>query len=247
MTVKFLIPLFGALLLTGSASADVFDAVNDVSNTPALPATSGNWSYGYSSTIGGAFTAHSSATGDYFGDSKAAGYYTTLDGSRLPTVLKNITSGPIDEGTIQGWVNSLLLMHPGTSSGQDEYSVVRFTAPVSENYDISAAFEGLDIGPTTTDVHIVVNGSVDLFDSSIDSHLTPQDTFQTGTSLSLQAGDTIDFVVGLRADPGDTSISNDSTGFDAVITATPEPATFLLLAAGMAGLFLVRSRRTITT
>jgi hypothetical protein len=48
-------------------------------------------------------------------------------------------------------------LHPG-SLGQ--YSVVRWTAPVSNSYLIAGFFVGIDPQPTTTEVHVLLNGVV---------------------------------------------------------------------------------------
>jgi hypothetical protein len=101
-------------------------------------------------------------------------------------------------------------MHPGPSGAQ---AVVRWTAPASGTYAIQGFFEGLDfVGPTTTDVHILLNSSTSLFSGNISSFEVPL-TFTL--SLSVSAGDKIDFVVGFGSDG---NYLFDSTGLKGTIT-----------------------------
>src|SRR5271165_7375474 len=55
----------------------------------------------------------------------------------------------------------------GSTTGQ--YSLVRFTAPVAGTYKISAQFAGIHYGLSTTDVHVLHNGT-SLFDADIDGY-----------------------------------------------------------------------------
>ena len=60
-----------------------------------------------------------------------------------------------------------LQFHP---SSDDQYSVVRWTAPAQGVYTLQGAFIGLDYsGPTTTDVHVLHNDK-SLFDAYIDGY-----------------------------------------------------------------------------
>jgi hypothetical protein len=231
--VFFVVPFLA--LLQGFASGETFDAASGFPNSPALPAESGAWSYGYSNTLGGTFTSHSNSTTDYFGNQGGiVGFYTPLSTSAqmLPVVLKNTTGSTYNISTIQGWSPDLLLLHPGESPAQGEFSVVRFTAPAAGVYDISAHFMGLDITPTTTDVHVLLNDTDDLFDALINSHLV--DTLYTGSPLTLSEGDHIDFAVGFQGSLDDTNFFADSTGFDAtIVSETPEPGTVALFGGGL--------------
>jgi len=119
-------------------------------------------------------------------------------------------------------------MHPG-GAGQD--SVVRWTAPSAGTFSISGFFEGIDPAPTTTDVHVLLDGSTHLFDGSIGSFNVP---LLFNLTRTLAAGDTIDFAVGVGSDG---SFIDDSTGLSATIVSSstvPEPTTLALLASCLA-------------
>ena len=222
----------------------VYNAVADFNASGTTPAqsTNGAWTYGYSTSLGGTFVLHNTATGNYFGSpAGAAGFYTPLDGNALPTVIKNTNAGALTAGTITNWTPDLLLMHPGQGA---QYSVVRFTTPTAGDYTVSSLFQGLDSkGPTTTDVHVRLNG-IDLFSSNVSTYGPPPVAYSSGGSLALLAGDTLDFAVGLSANPNDNTFYYDSTGFDATISATPEPGTLVLFGVGtVMAWWLLRRKR----
>lgn len=190
----------------------------------------GNWAYGLTSTLGGAFTPLGSGScGNLVG--------WQLNGHE-PWVLGNPTASTQTCGTGQVPPN-LLDMHPG-GAGQD--SVVRWTAPAAGTFSISGLFEGIDPGPTTTDVHVLLDGSTHLFDGNISNFNAP---LLFNLTRTLAAGDTIDFAVGIGSDG---SFIDDSTGLSATIVASssvPEPTTLALVASCLAVLagFVWRHRR----
>ena len=55
------------------------------------------------------------------------------------------------------------------ASNVGQYSVVRFVAPASGTYTISAKFAGVHFGLSTTDVHVLHNGS-SLFAADIEGY-----------------------------------------------------------------------------
>jgi hypothetical protein len=125
-------------------------------------------------------------------------------------------------------------MHPGPNG---EYSLVRFTAPYASAFQLVTSFTGIDfVGPTTTDVHVLLN-SAPIFNGAVAG-------FGTGpsftTSLTLAKGDTVDFAVGFGTDG---TYNFDSTGIAATLSSVPEPALSILLALGLAGLGVVAARR----
>jgi hypothetical protein len=105
-------------------------------------------------------------------------------------------------------------------------------------------FEGVDYqGPTTTDVHIYLNGT-GLFPgmniASFDVHLP------FSLTESLNVGDHIDFAVGFGTDG---NYLYDSTGLSGSITplsqtSVPEPATLFLLVTGLAAMSLRAKRKS---
>ncbi len=90
------------------------------------------------------------------------------------------------------------------ASNGGQYSVVRFTVPVAGSYQVTARFEGVHFGLSTTDVH-VMHRSTSLFAADIDGyggdpafHATEGENPVTvyAGSVKLEAGDTVDFAVG---------------------------------------------------
>jgi hypothetical protein len=206
------------LTLVLALAPDVFadSAVGQFSSTLN---PNGNWAYGFTSTLGGAFTPLGSGScGSLVG--------WQLSGHE-PWVLGNPTASTQVCGT--GQVPPTLLdMHPG-GAGQD--SVVRWTAPSAGTFSINGFFEGIDPAPTTTDVHVLLDGSTHLFDGSIGSFNVP---LLFNLTRTLAAGDTIDFAVGVGSDG---SFIDDSTGLSATIVSSstvPEPTTLALLASCLA-------------
>ena len=121
---------------------------------------------------------------------------TTQIGSSTVTVLPNVVN-----------------LHPASSGAE---AVVRWTAPATATYTVDGFFEGVDFaGPTTTDVHVLLNSSTsaELLSQTIHSYLDPVPIRFT---LALSAGDTIDFVVG----NGGNGYSNDITALVVTISTT---------------------------
>lgn len=103
----------------------------------------------------------------------------------------------------------------GSNTGQ--FSMLRFTVPVSAKYRIKVIFEGVHIGLSTTDVHVLKNDQ-HLFDDNIDGY-GGDTTFHpiTGqhpsavyeSTLDLQKNDIITFAVGYGSNK---THYNDTTG-----------------------------------
>jgi len=185
------------------------------------------------------FTQDTTATTDYFGDGKAAGFYTPTSGTsygpyNLPTVLQNISGGNLNEGSITNWPTTLLLLHPGPSG---DYSVVRFIAPTSATYVISGIFTAIDSGNTADTASVTTSGPSSTLLYSTNSTSAPH-TFTFNQALT--AGESLDFAVGWGVN---NQFDNDSTGFDATITATPEPGLYGVLALGLTALVVAVCRR----
>jgi hypothetical protein len=116
----------------------------------------------------------------------------------------------------------------GSTSGQ--YSLVRFTAPVAGTYKVSAQFEGIHYGLSTTDVHVLHNAT-SLFDADIDGYggdpafhkvegVSPIANYSG--QVELKASDTVTFAVGVGKDGLN---SGDTTGLFAqvVLVARAKP------------------------
>lgn len=215
--------------------AITFDAAADfsVTNNP-----NGVWQYGWSSTLGSDFNLYTSAGID-------AGLnfwrYPPITYLGAPAVWHNGTGSLIENGTVSTQAGQMAF-HPGPNG---QYSIVRWTAPETGNYSLATAFAGADfVGPTTTDVHVLHN-STSLFNDFVNGFGTPS-AKSFASTLSVVAGDTIDFAVGF----GNGNFYFDSTSLAATIsTATPpenvpEPASTLsLLALGVFGAGSLHKRK----
>jgi uncharacterized membrane protein len=154
------------------------------------------WSYGISSSVGGAFTLYT-ISGTTF-SSGEVGWFGPIPGCCAPGY-PLVTVQP-------GVVPDVLDMGPGPSS----YTVVRWTAPSRGRWDVVGQFFGT--GLTTGDVHVLRNG-VPVFDSPLNgSQVAP-----FSLAIDVVSGDTIDFEAG----PGPGGNNDfDPTGFN--VTITPE-------------------------
>lgn len=208
--------VFAALAIAPVANAAViYDAAGDFSSSSN---PNGVWSYGQSTTLGGSFST------------MAAGGCGTLSGwsafgSGAPGQPAFVLSGIGNCGGGMLSSATLLNMHPG-DNGQN--AIVRWTSPASGNYTLTGLFIGLDPVPTTTDVHVLLNG-VSQFDGVVNTFGGTPVSFSLGGALA--AGDTLDFAVGYGPNG---HFFSDSTGFNATInfSAVPEPSSIYLLLAG---------------
>jgi len=123
--------------------------------------------------------------------------------------------------------------------------VVRFTAATTATYVVTGEF--IEIGDNITNpspagvtddsVNITTSGPNSTTIKSTTSSSTP---YYFSFDQALAAGQSLDFAVGLGPQG---QFSYDSTGFNATISATPEPGFYGVLALGLSGLILVLSRR----
>jgi uncharacterized repeat protein (TIGR01451 family) len=128
-----------------------------------------------------------------------------------PNVAKNGTGQEITENGILHPTSDFLSFHPGPNG---EFSVVRWTAPVAGTYHVASTFKSLRFegSPTTSDVHVLHNSSP-IFDALINGLISSGDQ-SFSTTLTLNAGDTVDFVVGFGEN---LDYNCDSTGLKATI------------------------------
>jgi hypothetical protein len=194
----------------GQACAAIFDpaAAFSPSSNP-----NGVWSYGYSLTLGGPMVLYPYITVDNGVDR------LTTEDNILPGILHNPTRGVVLlEPTFTAAIPpGDLLLHPGPAN---EFSILRFTAPADGQYAVAGLFYGDDLVGTTTDVHLLVNGSI-VFDGAVDGF-----GLGTGPSFSmteeLKAGDHLDVIVGYGSNG---NFSYDSTGVSMqVATGTDSPS-----------------------
>lgn len=205
-------------MATWSAADDFSSTTNPI----------GPWSYGTrASELGTSLLLLS----DTFTSGSLAGW-RDLANSALgtPVIYKNFSNSTVVTGTVT-IPAQMLVMHPSSDNfgpgGAREVAVTRWTAASAGMLDISGGFFALDSG--STDVHVVHNG-VSLF-SAIRASFA--DTAFSLTGVAVNAGDTIDFVVGNNG-----SFFNDSTGL--IATIVPAPGAALPLALS---LLVMRRRR----
>jgi hypothetical protein len=208
----------GVLAISSNCKAlTIYDAAADFS-TNSNP--NGVWSYGYSTTLGSAMTLYSDNADAIAG----MGQWRSNIWAGAPAVWKNFTTNTITYNTdIYG--PGQLGFHPGPNG---EYSIVRFTAPTANQYQIAGAFYGEDTAGTTTDVHILEN-NVSIFNGYVNG-FGPSSGPTFNVNLALNAGDHLDFTVGV----GGNGLLNDATVLSAQLTVVPEPmeVTLLMLSIG---------------
>jgi hypothetical protein len=224
-------------LLNGEASkaGTIYDAAADFSSTNN---PNGVWTYGWSSTLGSAFNLDVSRINDSGIDFWEGAISTGSPPGQFPYVSHNGTSSTITYGGTVLYNPGQLGMHPGP---QGQYSVIRFTAPAAGPYQLASSFAGLDfIGPTTTDVHVLLDGSA-IFNGNVDGFGAGSGPSFT-TTFTLQKGDTVDFAVGFGTNG---TYFNDSTGITATFILIPEPTSFVLLSMGLVGLGVLAANRGI--
>lgn len=221
---------------TWDAAADL--RANELNGSNELLNPNGTvpeWSYGYRETPGGAaLTLFSNAAGEHtnaaFGDENLEGWNSPGGAFTIPFVLVDITNAD----------PPAILMHPQDEAAARTYDVVRWTAPAAGTYDVLATWVDSDAGGGNgAEAFVALNGtSVAGFNGAFPNGGSA--TYDNAT-LTLSAGDTLDFVIGPGADGG---FGNDSTQFNANISLIPEPAGLGLL--GLGGLTLLARRRRLT-
>jgi hypothetical protein len=237
---RFFIAIFLAGLWASLGSAQAIAGYNAAADFSPTSNPNGVWSYGYSTTLGGAFNLYT--TSGIFPNPN--GTPTGLDSWYKnislddPAVIHNGTNAPILVDGSALYNPGQLGLHPGPD-GED--SIVRFTASATTTYSLTSSFSGLDEVGTTTDVHVLVNG-VSIYNNLING-FGAVDNFTS--SLTLNAGDHVDFVVGYGSNG---TFYYDSTGLSATFSPSstvPEPSSVVLVAiAGvvLAGTQLRRRR-----
>ncbi len=137
--------------------------------------------------------------------------------------------------TVNGVASGQFALHPGPDTNIGAFAILRFTTANTDTYQVTGQFYAGDTG--SMNGAIVLNGN----------HLAPLQYFANTTdtsffsplSLTLTAGDTLDFVVGFNGD-----FVFGSTPLDVNIDiAAPEPASIAILLGGLTILGVARSRR----
>jgi hypothetical protein len=210
--------------------ASSFDAVTGFSLT--TNAATNTWSYyGGTSTSVSTFESTVSLLGVLFNTSCGSGT-SCWDASSGPSnlILQNVT------GANAGFPNSDALNNQLTYYTRSGIVDVRFLVPTTGTYSLTGFFEGSAISSESSQEFIAIDGNVGspLFNMTGAVALGTTHPFSFG-SLSLNAGDTVDFLVAGASTTSDTN--SLATGFDATFTtgtsAVPEPGTLALLAGGL--------------
>jgi hypothetical protein len=211
--------LLGAMT-SGALAGQIYDATADFS---LASNPNGVWSYGYEDSLGASLHLYDVANPDWLGKSGLDSWASSVLGGRDPNVNHNRTNADLTFLTVTVPAGELEF-HPGPNG---QFSVIRWTAPGAGEFNLDAAFRGNDFKyPTTTDVHILLNGN-SLFSADILAY-APGPSFSD--IISVKSGDTIDFAVGSGPDG---NYIGDTTGISAIISAVSEPGGALLLALGV--------------
>ena len=223
-----------SLVLNSAHSVEtIYNAADDFS----LSNPNGVWSYGYSTSLGGTFIAFPLTSSNYQVSGVNAHFFP---GSfSQPSAILNSNAFVTSPFCCQPLNPGQLALHPGSSG---DYSIVRWTAPESGNFDLSGDYIGMDTSGTTTDVHVLFNGGT-IFDDSINGF---GDTATISLDTSLQTGDLLDFAVGFGSNG---NFASDYTGLDVqIVRNVPEPRSTMIfvLAVGILVVPFFRQRRAVT-
>jgi len=224
-TIRMALFAAAATLIAGAAQATTYDAAADFSST----SSTGIWSYGTGVT-GTTFTPYT----NFNPGCAAAGtacWQTATPIDNVPAVIANLSGATINFITVV-LPTGVLLVHPGPSTD----SIVRFTVPVSGDYDVSGFYELLDTNPTGVNAIIAANGTVIASFLLTGPGATHPDTpgesqSFSATDIFLAAGTTLDYGVN-----NDGNFLNDSTGLGLTFTTVPEPGAWAMTLIGFAGL-----------
>jgi hypothetical protein len=234
-----------------AAQAEIWNMAADLhaSVTGGAPVNpNGAWTYGYSPSVGGEFAADTAQTdGSAWWAAGITNGWSKTDNPYLPAIW-SVLSDTTALGAVPVAAGEMVI-HPGT--GLTECGVVRWTAPATGSYDVTASWESINgmaeyAYNAGVDVHLLKNG-VSIYDG-VTSYLTATGPATMGsTILSLTAGDTLDFVTSpLGADlydPASLSYAADMTRVSATITSVPEPGTLVLLGGSLLGLLVCAWRK----
>jgi len=187
----------------------VYRLSDDWSNTQN---PNGVWTLGESPSPGGALTVLPL----HITDPSGLEYWMRAN-QTVPAVGFNPSATeviPVPPGTV-AYPPYGVVEHPG---GDGTFAVIRWTAPSAGLAHIAGYFQGADFtGPTTTDVHVLVNG-VEAFGDLVEGY-GPTSAVQFNDIRSVGAGDTVDLVVGWGSNH---TYDYDSTSVDITVSLDPD-------------------------
>ncbi len=219
-----------ALSLPGLASAANLFAEYSPTTNP-----NGAWTYGYAASPGASLTPYTFAAASNLDGVHVGMQGWAFESATTPLLGTNISGALIDDGNV-ALPTGVVLMH-GRGTGP-EASVVNWAAPQAGAYQVAATFTGYQRNMLANVA--VFNGNSSVFSTSI-AGLGGSASFSA--VVNVLAGGTLSFAVN-RSGPDANGFSGNWTGLDLNITAVPEPGSWVLMLAGVAGLLsLARLRR----
>ena len=159
----------------------------------------GPWAYGWSTSVGGAFTALTvpHVSGSDGGERVPSWQLTSF---QTPAVYRNTSGNTITVGRGAATLPAgTVWYYPGEDGRPENYGVIRLRMPEGSagNYELKAqvapVYPGAPQGDT--DFYVVHNGK-ELFSR----FLAPEASAHYTTVLAVNEGDTVDFVIGRGAD-----------------------------------------------
>jgi hypothetical protein len=227
------------------AATSFWDATADFSSS-ASSGVNGVWSYGYTSTLYGSFTAYPNF---HLSSSLAAWSKSGTNYPEVPGFGKAIGTTFTCCSTVKVDANTLW-SHPGSDG---TYSVLRFLAPSAGQYSIKAGFWSDDNRQSTSnlgsngasDIHMHLSSNATDIASGVVAgpytNTTPMVNFSN--VVTLAASEAIYISMGYGKEQ---SHSNDSIGLQATVTAVPEPSEWALMLAGLSAVGLIARRRSVS-
>lgn len=228
--------MLGATLACAQLEAATYNLVTQF-NTSINPSASTVFSYGLGAAGSGSFTADGIANLNLacFGN--------------LTACISNNTTYPNSDSKVWNGSGAVILnpsfpnvSYPTDSIQMDPQGtvgdIVRFTAPVSGIYSVSGQFNTQDTNHATTAVFVEMNNTTQLLSGSLGS--SGSNVAINLSSISLTAGNTLDFVVF-----GTSGSTNQGSGLQGTITGpsvsgTPEPGTLALVGLILPAIWLRR-------
>jgi hypothetical protein len=160
-----------------------------------VPGVLGPWSSGRTATLGAAFVRD-----DKYGPGPGEIYWG--GGTSFPYLIKNLSA------LAHGIPTNYAALHPGCE--KPDYAVLRWTAPQAGSYLVHGKFLAGHSGAVST--HVLRNGLASSPLLAVPVTFSDQ-ALPANTTLSLAAGETLDFVVGNAGD-----CNSDSTPLEVRVT-----------------------------
>jgi hypothetical protein len=192
----------------------VYDATQSfVDGWPSGSNPNGQWEYGWTQDRDGGLTLFDTPV-IWSGQNEQMWYDSGNNLGNTPSVAHN-PGDAYDDGNV-AWSAGALLLHPCGRDGHS-YAHMVLTVPLGGTYSLDGSFFGQQRS-ISVDVHVLVNG-VAVHDDVLSAVDERGPFLQT---LSLSAGDRVDFAVGPN---GDFTPHAGTTGLDARLRCQGEPAT----------------------